>query len=201
MQNPTPVRDYKPSPTAIQAIRVAIAALFVAIGVALSPFSVPIFGAKVFPVQSFLNVLGAVFLGPVYAVITALVISLIRNATGLGTPLAYMGSMIGALLAALAYRAVMAGARTDESRALLPRRMLLAILAAAAGEIIGTGILAALIDGAIVAPVILHRAVLFTIYIIPFLLAALIGALAACIVIIALWKAGVRPRATERSLV
>ena len=68
MQKPTPVRDYRPSPTAIQAIRVAIAALFVAIGVALSPFSVPIFGAKVFPVQSFLNVLGAVFLGPVYAV-------------------------------------------------------------------------------------------------------------------------------------
>lgn len=124
MQNPTPVREYKPSPAAMQAVRVATAALFVAIGVALSPFNVPIFGAKAFPVQSFLNVLGAVFLGPVYTVLAALVISLIRNATGLGTPLAYAGSMIGAFLAALAYRFVMLGARTDERQALFPRRML-----------------------------------------------------------------------------
>ncbi len=197
MQKSTPVREYKPSPPAIQAIRVAVAALFVAIGVALSPFSIPVFGARVFPVQSFLNVLGAVFLGPVYNVLTALVISVIRNTAGLGTPLAYMGSMIGALLAALAYRAVMAGARTDERRELFPRRMFVAILAAAVGEIIGTGILAALIDGAIVAPVILHRAVVFTIYIIPFLLAALTGGLAACIITVALWRVGVRPRSSE----
>ncbi len=181
----------------MQAIRVATAALFVAIGVALSPFSIPVLGAKIFPVQSFINVLGAVFLGPVYTVLTALVISLIRNATGLGTPLAYMGSMIGALLAALAYLGVMAGARIDESRALFPRRMLLAILAAAAGEIIGTGILGALADGVIVAPVVLHRAVILTIYIVPFLLAAITGSLAACIAIIAIWSAGVRPRFTS----
>ena len=37
MQNPTPVREYRPSPAAMQPVRVAIAALFVAIGVALSP--------------------------------------------------------------------------------------------------------------------------------------------------------------------
>jgi energy coupling factor transporter S component ThiW len=196
MQNPTPVRNFRLSPAAMQSIRVATAALFVAIGVVLSPFSVPVFGAKVFPVQSFLNVLGAVFLGPVYTVLTALIISLIRNATGLGTPLAYLGSMIGALLAALAYRGVMAGARVDESQALFPRRMLLALLAAAAGEIIGTGILGAVADGAIVAPVVLHHAIVFTIYIVPFLLAAITGSLAACVVVIALWAAGVRPRLT-----
>lgn len=197
MQNPTPVRNYGLSPAATQAIRVATAALFVAIGLVLSPFNIPVFGAKVFPVQSLLNVLGAVFLGPVYTVLTALMISLIRNATGLGTPLAYRGSMIGALLAALAYRGVMVGARLDGSRAVFPRRMLLALLAAAAGEIIGTGILAALGDSAIVAPVVLHRAVVFTIYIIPFLLAAIAGSLAACVAVIALWAAGVRPRLTS----
>ena len=196
MQNPTPVRNYRVSPAAIQAIRVATAALFVAIGVALSPFSIPVLGAKAFPVQSLLNVLGAVFLGPVYTVFTALIISLIRNATGLGTPLAYLGSMIGALLAALAYRGVMIGARVDESRAMFPRRMLVALLAAAVGEIIGTGILGAIGDGAVVAPVVLHHAIVFTLYIAPFLLAAITGSLTACLAVVALWAAGVRPRFT-----
>ncbi len=180
----------------MQAIRVATAALFVAIGVALSPFSIPVLGAKVFPVQSLLNVLGAVFLGPVYTVLTALIISLIRNATGLGTPLAYLGSMIGALLAALAYRGVMIGARVDESRAMFPRRMLVALLAAAVGEIIGTGMLGAIGDGAVVAPVVLHHAIVFTLYIVPFLLAAISGSLTACLAVVALWAAGVRPRFT-----
>ena len=196
MQNPTPVRNFRVSPAAMQAIRVATAALFVAIGVALSPFSIPVLGAKAFPVQSLLNVLGAVFLGPVYTVFTALIISLIRNATGLGTPLAYLGSMIGALLAALAYRGVMIGARVDESRAMFPRRMLVALLAAAVGEIIGTGILGAIGDGAVVAPVVLHHAIVFTLYIAPFLLAAITGSLTACLAVVALWAAGVRPRFT-----
>ncbi len=196
MQNPTPLRNYRVSPAAVQAIRVATAALFVAIGVALAPFSIPVLGAKAFPVQSLLNVLGAVFLGPVYTVLTALIISFIRNAMGLGTPLAYLGSMVGALLAALAYRGVMVGARVDESRARVSRRMLVALLAAAMGEIIGTGILGAIGDGAIVAPVVLHRAIVFTLYIVPFLLAAITGSLAACLAVAALWTAGVRPRIT-----
>ncbi len=196
MSNPTPVRNYNPSPAAIQATRVATAALFVAIGVALSPFSIPVLGAKAFPVQSFLNILSAVFLGPAYAVLVALIISVIRNATGLGTPLAYAGSMIGALLAALGYWSVMLGKRADERRSLFPRRMLLAILAAAAGEILGTGILGALADGAIVAPVILHHRVLLTLYFVPFLLAAITGSIAGCVVVIALWRAGIRPRVT-----
>jgi energy coupling factor transporter S component ThiW len=200
MQQPTnqsPVREYRLSPTAVQALRVAIAVIFIAIGVALSPFSIPVFGARIYPLQSFLNVLGAAFLGPVYTLLVALIVSIIRNATGLGTPLAYLGSMIGALLAALAYRAVMSGGRPDERRAGVPVRLLLAALAAAAGEIVGTGILAALLDGAIVAPVVLHKAVVFTIYLLPFLFAAVTGGLAAAIIIVLLWRAGVRPRTDQ----
>ncbi|GAC1349354.1 MAG: hypothetical protein NVSMB27_21700 [Ktedonobacteraceae bacterium] len=194
MQNPTPFRTYRMSPAAIQAIRVATGGVFVAVGVALSPLSIPVLGARIFPVQSFLNVLGAVFLGPVYTVLVALIVSSLRNATGLGTPLAYLGSMIGALLAALAYRVVLVGARIDDRRTSFPRRMLLAILAAALGEIIGTGILASIADSAIVAPAVLHHAVVLTLYIVPFLLAAITGSLAACISVVLLWRAGVRPR-------
>lgn len=194
MSDPIPVRNYKPGSAALQTRRVAAAALFVAIGVALSPFSIPVLGAKVFPIQSFINVLGAVFLGPAYAVLVALVVSLIRNATGLGTPLAYMGSMIGAFLASLAFWGVMLGTRTDTDRSRFPRRLFVALLAAAAGEIFGTGILGAFADSMLVAPVILHHHILFTLYIIPFLLAAITGSLAACVAIIALWRTGIRPR-------
>ncbi|GAC1393477.1 MAG: hypothetical protein NVS4B11_15110 [Ktedonobacteraceae bacterium] len=194
MQNTSPIRNYKRSPAALQATRVATAALFVALGVALSPFSIPVLGARIFPVQSFLNVLGALFLGPVYTLLVALIVSLIRNATGLGTPLAYMGSMPGALLAALAFWSVMLGTRVDERGTFFPRRILLAMLAAAGGEIIGTGILGAIADGAVVAPVILHHRIILTLYLIPFLLAAIVGSLAACVAGIVLWKTGIRPR-------
>ncbi len=199
MQDQVPVRNSRVSPAAARAIRAATAALFVAVGVALSPFSIPVFGAKLFPVQSLLNVLGAVFLGPVYTILAALIVSLIRNALGLGTPLAYLGSMVGALLASLAYRSALAGARFDEVRSKLPPRVPVALIAAAVGEIIGTGILAAFADGAIVAPVLLHRAVAFTIYVIPFLLASIAGAVAACVAVIALWSAGVRPRLPRKA--
>jgi energy-coupling factor transport system ATP-binding protein len=197
MQNTSPVRNYRRSPAALQATRVATAALFVALGVALSPFSIPVLGARIFPVQSFLNVLGALFLGPAYTLLVALIVSLIRNATGLGTPLAYMGSMPGALLAALAYWSVMRGTRVDERGTFFPHRMLLATLAAAAGEIIGTGILGAIVDGAVVAPVILHHRIILTLYLLPFLFAAMVGSLVACVVSVVLLKTGIRPRFKE----
>lgn len=195
MAQTPPVRSYTRSPAATAATRVALTALFVALGVALAPFNVPIFGARAFPVQSMLNVLGAVFLGPAYTVLAALIISVIRNALGLGTPLAYLGSMIGALLASLAYRAVMGRRAPDAAATRLPPRALLALLAAALGEVAGTGILAAVGDAAIVAPAVLGKAVVLTIYMVPFLLAAVVGSAAGVVAVIALWSAGVRPRA------
>ena len=44
-------------------IRLAVAALLVALGVLLSPLSVPVGAAKIFPVQHALNVMAAVILG------------------------------------------------------------------------------------------------------------------------------------------
>ena len=50
------------------------------------------------------NVLCAVFLGPWYGLAAAFVASVIRNLLGLGTLLAFPGSMCGALLSGLLYR-------------------------------------------------------------------------------------------------
>jgi energy-coupling factor transport system ATP-binding protein len=86
-----------------------------------------------------LNVVGAVLLGPWWAVGIALIIGILRNALGTGTLLAFPGGMIGAFLAGLAYR---------YSRS---------IYFGALGEIIGTGLLGAIASALIVAPVLMGR--------------------------------------------
>lgn len=116
--------------------QVAQAVILVAIGVAISPFiSIPVGFAKIFPGQHFVNVLGAVLLGPWWAMAIAAIIGIIRNAMGVGTLLAFPGGMIGAFIAGYVYR--------------YTRNIYLGAL----GEIIGTGIIAAVVSALIVAPV------------------------------------------------
>jgi len=120
--------------------RIARAIILVAIGVTISPFtSIPIGIAKINPAQHFVNVVGAVLLGPWWAAGIALIIGILRNAMGTGTLLAFPGGMIGAFFAGLAYR---------YSRS---------IYLGALGEIIGTGLLGAIVSALIVAPVLMGR--------------------------------------------
>lgn len=119
---------------------VARAVILVAIGVALSPFtSIPIGIAKINPTQHFVNVVGAVLLGPWWAAAIAAIIGILRNALGTGTLLAFPGGMIGAFLAGWAYRAWRN------------------VYVGAVGEIVGTGLLGALASAWIVAPAFLGK--------------------------------------------
>ena len=79
--------------------KLTLTALFTAIAVVGSMFSFPIFGSKCAPVQHLVNVLCAVTVGPWWGLGQAFLAALIRNLTGLGSPLAFPGSMCGALLA------------------------------------------------------------------------------------------------------
>lgn len=112
----------------MQTRKLTIAALFIAIG-ALSAhlIYIPAGVSRCFPVQHAINVLGAVLLGPKYALAIAFLISVLRNLFGTGSLLAFPGSMIGALLAGVAYQQCKK----------LP--------AAMAGEIFGTGIVGGLV--------------------------------------------------------
>ena len=131
--------------------RIARAIILVAIGVAISPFtSIPIGIAKINPAQHFVNVVGAVLLGPWWAVGIALILGVLRNALGTGTLLAFPGGVIGAFLAGLAYR---------YSRS---------IYVAALGEILGTGLLGAMASAFIVAPVLMGKAMALGALIIAF---------------------------------
>jgi len=136
---------------------VAYAVVLVAIGVALAPYtSFPIGIAKVNPTQHFVNVVGAVLLGPWWAVIIAAIIGIIRNVMGVGTLLAFPGGMIGAFLAGILYQQT--------------RKLLLG----ATGEVIGTGIIAPVVSALFVAPVLMGKAIpLFAL--IPSFLASTLG--------------------------
>lgn len=104
--------------------KLTLAALLVATGALSSHLIyIPAGASKCFPVQHAINVLCAVILGPKGAVSVAFAISCLRNMAGTGSLLAFPGSMIGALLAGLAY------SRFKNTGA------------AMAGEIFGTGIL------------------------------------------------------------
>lgn len=103
--------------------KLALAGVLCAVAVVGSLFSFPVFGSKCSPVQHMVNILCAVLLGPTYGVSAAFVTSLVRNLLGLGSLMAFPGSMFGALLCGLVY------AKTKN------------ILGTLLGEVFGTAIL------------------------------------------------------------
>ena len=62
--------------------KLTIAGVLVAVAVVGSLFSIPVLGAKCSPVQHMVNVLGAVLLGPWYALGMGFAAALIRNVLG-----------------------------------------------------------------------------------------------------------------------
>lgn len=143
--------------------KLVTSALFVALGVVTgSIFYIPFLGSKMFPVQHFLNVASAVILGPWYAVANAFLISLLRNIMGTGSLLAFPGSMVGALLAALAYKQT--------------KKVTLAVI----GEIIGTGFLGAIIAYPIATLLMGKKVALFA-FVFPFSLSCIGGAIMALV--------------------
>ena len=83
--------------------KLCLAALLCAVAVVGSLFSFPVFGSKCAPVQHMVNILCAVLLGPWYGVAVAFCASLLRCLLGLGTLMAFPGSMFGALLCGVVY--------------------------------------------------------------------------------------------------
>ena len=84
--------------------KIAMAGVLVAVAVAGSLISFPVAGSKCAPVQHMVNICAAVFLGPAWGVGVAFCASIIRNLTGLGSLMAFPGSMVGALCCGLMYR-------------------------------------------------------------------------------------------------
>ena len=150
--------------------KITYSAILVAMGVVVgNVIYIPVGAAKCFPIQSVINVLTAVLLGPSYGVAIAFCISLIRNFFGTGTILAFPGSMIGAFLAGILYKYT-----KKDSMAVI-------------GEVFGTGIIGGLVAFPLATFILGKHAAMFF-YVIPFLTSTIGGSIIAYILIKALEK-------------
>lgn len=156
-------------------IRLAVAGILVAVAVVGSLFSFPVFGSKCSPVQHMVNVICGVLLGPWYAFGAGFLAALIRNLLGLGSLLAFPGSVCGSLLCGLVWK---------YSKKLLPTL---------AGEVFGTGVIGGLLAYPIAIAFMGVSAsnVAFYAYVVPFLISTVVGSMIAGAIIFALKKNGI----------
>ena len=157
-----------------QTLKLAIAGILIAVAVVGSTLSFPVLGSKCAPVQHMVNVFCAVLLGPWYGLAVAFLASLIRNLLGLGSLMAFPGSMCGALLCGLVYQ---------WTRKVIPT---------AAAEVFGTGIIGGLLAYPIAVAFMGVSAanVAFYAYIVPFLISTVVGSVIAAVLVLALMRAG-----------
>lgn len=127
--------------------------------------SVPVAGSKCAPVQHMVNVFAAVMLGPWWGIGIAFCASLIRNLLGIGSLLAFPGSMVGALCCGLVFR--------------LTRKLSLTCVA----EALGTGILGGLAAYPVAKLLMGLAPAGFTVYMIPFFISTFTGSVLAFILL------------------
>ena len=154
--------------------KLALAGMLCALAVVGSVFSFPIFGSKCAPVQHMVNILCAVLLGPYWGLGVAFVASLLRNLLGLGSLMAFPGSMFGALLC---------GVVCHKTQKLLPTLV---------GEVFGTSILGGLCAYPVAILLMGKSAgdIAFYAYIVPFLVSTAGGAVIAGVLLAALQRSG-----------
>lgn len=155
--------------------KLTVAGIFCAVAVVGSLFSFPVFGSKCAPVQHMVNILCAVLLGPGYGVAVAFAASLIRNLLGIGSLMAFPGSMFGALLCGVMYH------KTGK------------ILPTLIAEVFGTAILGGLCAYPVAILFMGKSAgdIAFYAYVVPFLISTAAGAVLSAVIIYSLQKAGV----------
>lgn len=147
--------------------KLTFAAVFTAIAVVGSVLSFPMLGSRCAPVQHMVNVFCAVLLGTRYGVGAAFSASLLRNLLGLGSLLAFPGSMCGAFLSGVVF------SRTKN------------IFATVLAECFGTGIIGGLLSYPIAIFFMGNVAgdVAFYVYVVPFLISTVCGSILAGLVV------------------
>lgn len=144
--------------------KIVLSGILIAIATVLGTFSIPILGAKASPIQHFVNVIAGVSLGPIYGVACAFVSALIRNILATGSILAFPGSMVGVFFAGILYKKF--------------KKIEFAVI----GEVIGTGIIGAILAYPLAAFVLGKEVALF-VYIVPFSISAILGSIMAYILL------------------
>lgn len=153
--------------------KLAMAGVLTALAVVGSMISFPVAGSQCAPVQHMVNILAAVILGPWWGTGIAFTASLIRNLLGIGSLMAFPGSMIGALCCGMVYAKI--------------RRLSLTCVA----EALGTGILGGLAAYPVAEFLMGAGPAGLFVYVIPFLISTVAGSLLAFVLITVLEKGGV----------
>ncbi|MCI5918881.1 MAG: energy coupling factor transporter S component ThiW [Roseburia sp.] len=159
--------------------KLTLTAIFAAIAVVGSLFSFPVFGSKCAPIQHLVNILCAVTVGPWWGLAQAFTASVIRNLLGLGSPLAFPGSMCGALLGGLLYR--------------YGKKLPFAYL----GEVLGTGILGGMLSYPVAYFVMGNQAAAIFTFVVPFLISTCGGTILAIVLTMPLKKTGILGKMKE----
>ena len=150
----------------------ALAGILTAVAVVGSLLSFPVAGSKCAPVQHMVNVLAAVVLGPGWGVGIAFCASLIRNFAGIGSLMAFPGSMVGALCCGIVYK--------------LSKN----IAGTCAAEAFGTGILGGLAAYPVAKLLMGIQPAGLCVYMIPFLISTVAGSILAFVLVSVLKKNG-----------
>lgn len=145
--------------------KLTLAGILTAVAVLGGVFSFPVLGSRCAPVQHLVNILAAVFLGPLWGIGVAFSASLLRNIAGLGSLMAFPGSMIGALACGIVYY--------------YTRRLGLTCVA----EALGTGVFGALAAYPVAALLMGLTPASYTVYIVPFFISTGAGSIAAFILL------------------
>lgn len=152
--------------------------IMVAIGVVISPI-LRIEGMC--PTAHLVNIVCAVFMGPWYSLLCATLIGVIRMMFMGIPPLALTGAVFGAFLSGVLYRASKG-------------KIIFAVL----GEIIGTGVIGAIISYPIMAFLVGKEGITAFYYVPMFISATIMGGIAAYFFLVSLKKTGMLTKIQDR---
>ena len=151
-------------------LKMVVLAMLVALGVVISPI---LRVEGMCPMAHFIHIVCAVLLGPYYALLCAVLIGILRM-TFMGIPpLALTGAVFGAFLSGIFYR-------------LSKGRIIFAVL----GEVIGTGIIGAIVSYPVMTYIVGKEGLTWLFYVPSFISGTLIGGSIAFIFLKQLIKAG-----------
>ncbi len=152
-------------------LRLVMLAMFVALGVVISPI---LRVEGMCPMAHLINITCAVFMGPAYALLCALLIGIIRMMIMGIPPLALTGAVFGATLSGVFYK-------LSKGK----------IIAAVLGEIIGTGLIGSIVSYPVMTYLWGKEGLTWFFYVPSFLMGTLIGGSIAFLLLLRLQAAGV----------
>ncbi len=163
-----------------RSMEIALAAILIALGVILSPFTwFQVGPSKANPTQHMINVIAGIMLGPLWSIVIAFFIGIIRISLGTGTIFAIPGGLPGGFVVGLFYHYLFKRIFKDQKK-----------LIASLTEPIGTVLIGATISVYLIAPLINTRITSLIIFYMGWLVSSITGCVIGFIILMVLYRTG-----------